>query len=172
MIDEATAKYMAEQKVFLTPTLVTYFELGAADGFLPPEMKVKNDAVLQAGFDSLKTASEAGVIMYYGTDLLGHVIAAQTRESTLRAKVLTPLQVLQSATTNATLMLGQTKFLGRIAEGFAADMVILNSNPLEDITILDAPTKHLLAVVKEGRVHVSRWSKLPTDTPPFLVQIE
>lgn len=71
--------------------------------------------------------------------------------------------VLQSATINAAHMLRQGNTLGRLKEGFAADLIILNANPLKDIEVLDRPEKHLLAVVKGGRVLDSRWSKLACE---------
>lgn len=63
-------------------------------------------------------------------------------------------------------MIGQEDFLGQIKPGFAADMLILNKNPLENIEIFDSPEKHLLAVIKDGRVYSSRWSKLAVDVKP------
>lgn len=60
-------------------------------------------------------------------------------------------------------MLRQEETLGRLKEGYCADFVILTANPLENIDILDQPEKYLLAVVKDGRVMESRWSKMPVD---------
>jgi imidazolonepropionase-like amidohydrolase len=60
-------------------------------------------------------------------------------------------------------MMRQEKFLGQIKQGFAADLLILNANPLEDISVLAQPEKNLLAVIKDGRVCTSRWSLLGQD---------
>lgn len=49
-------------------------------------------------------------------------------------------------------MLNQVGKLGTIAPGAWADLLVLNENPLEDITVLDRPEDHLLVIVKEGRV--------------------
>lgn len=49
-------------------------------------------------------------------------------------------------------MLNQSGKLGVIAPGAYADLLILASNPLEDITVLDRLEKYLDAVVKEGRL--------------------
>lgn len=173
MIDEATAKLMAEKDIFLTPTLITYAEMGSPEwpGYLPPESAAKNDAVLKAGINSLKIASEAGVTICFGTDLLGPLGAAQTKEFTIRSQVLSPLALLQTATVNPARMLKQEKRLGQIQPGFVADILILNKNPLKDIEVFDRSEEHLLAVMKGGRIWKSRWSKLPADTPaprPFI----
>lgn len=166
LLDESTAALMAEKGVFLTPTLITYSEMSSPEweGFLPPESAQKNKQVLEAGLKSLQIATAAGVTVCFGTDLLGPLGIAQTKEFALRAKVLTPLQVLQSATINPARLCRQEAFLGQIQPGFAADLLVLAQNPLHDISILDDPDRHLLAVIKEGYVYASRWSKLAEDT--------
>ncbi|KAK1070183.1 hypothetical protein LTR74_004335 [Friedmanniomyces endolithicus] len=168
LIDEPTAKLMAEKGVFLTPTLITYKTMASKEfgSFLPPSIAEKNMQVLMAGLKSVQIADQAGVTMCYGTDLLGPLQVKQTGEFALRKEAgLSALKILQSATVNAALRLRQEDKLGRLKEGYAADMVVLNANPLEDIEVLDRPQKHLLAVIKEGRVLESRWSRLPVDMP-------
>ncbi|KAG8156335.1 hypothetical protein KVR01_013787 [Diaporthe batatas] len=164
-IDEPTAKLMAEKGCFLTPTLVTYAEMASPKwkGYLPPESVSKNEAVLQAGLQALKTASDAGVTICYGTDLLGPLGTAQTYEFSLRSRVLSPLAVLQSATINPARLIKREKSLGQIKPGFEADILILDSNPLDDVTIFDDPEKNVLAVIKEGRIQKSRWEAFIED---------
>ena len=48
-------------------------------------------------------------------------------------------------------MLKQEKRLGVIAPGAIADILVLERNPLEDITVLDRPELYLKAVFKSGR---------------------
>ncbi|KAM3467618.1 hypothetical protein MY5147_008747 [Beauveria neobassiana] len=163
LIDEKTAQLMAEKGAFLTPTLITYATMGEYDGFLPPASAKKNKEVLDKGLQAIKIAAEAGVTICFGTDLLGELHFAQPREFGLRSQVQSALQILQSATINAARMLRQDSFLGQVSPDFAADLLILNKNPLEDITILDEPEKHVLATIKAGRVYASRWSKMATD---------
>lgn len=65
----------------------------------------------------------------------------ETSEFALRAGVLLPVKILQSATINAARMLRQEQFLGQIKPGFAADLLVLARNPLEDIRVLDDPDR-------------------------------
>ena len=60
---------------------------------------------------------------------------------------LTPLEALQSATLNVAKFLGKTESMGTVAPGKAADLVLLDANPLEDI----GNTKRIHAVVLRGR---------------------
>jgi imidazolonepropionase-like amidohydrolase len=165
LLDEDTARRMAEKGCFLTPTLVTYDQM-ASDrwkGYLPPASVAKNEQVLKSGLEAVRIAHAAGVTLCYGTDLLGPLSQAQTREFTLRAQVLPALAVLQTATINAARLLRTEGEMGQIRKGFLADMLLLASNPLDDVTILDRPEEKLLMVMKDGRVEKSRWKGVAED---------
>jgi imidazolonepropionase-like amidohydrolase len=174
LLDQDTARYMAERGIWLTPTLVTFEAMGSEkySSFLPPVNQQKNREVLARGLDSLRMAHAAGVKICHGSDLLGPLQAEQSQEFEIRARVLDSKAVLRGATTNAAEMLRQEDVLGQIKEGFAADLLILNENPLKNVAILAKPEKHILAVVKNGRVYTSRWSKLPVDVIKEEVMIE
>jgi imidazolonepropionase-like amidohydrolase len=162
LIDLETAKMMAELDVFLTPTLIAHV-MSKQLNFLPPDGAAKNDEVLEKGLRAMKMAVDAGVTVCYGSDLLGPMHFAQSKEFSVRSKVLTPLQILRSATVNAARLIMQEDRLGQIKEGFAADLVVLNENPLEDITVLDKVEEHMMGVIKDGRVYTSRWEALKVD---------
>jgi imidazolonepropionase-like amidohydrolase len=157
LLDAPTAKIMAEKGVFLTPTLVTYATMaeGPFANFLPAVLKAKNRNILESGYAALKFAKEAGVVICFGTDLLGPLGAFQSAEFSLRSKLLSPLEILQSATINPAKMMGLPKS-GQIREGFWADLIVLKSNPLVDITVLDRTKTELIAVFKEGRPYYSK----------------
>ncbi|KAE8374447.1 hypothetical protein BDV26DRAFT_284252 [Aspergillus bertholletiae] len=173
LLDEPTAVIMKENNVFLTPTLVTYATMDSAEfrDFLPSASAKKNREVLYKGLDALSLATKIGVDICFGTDLLGPLHCAQSKEFTIRSGVQTPLEILKSATVTPARMLRQEGFLGQVAPGFAADLLILNANPLEDITVFDRPDRHLLVTIKDGRVVASRWKQLTVETI-LLPQIE
>lgn len=174
LMDTATARLMADNGVYLTPTLVTYAAMADPKyaGFLPGANQAKNAEVLEKGLESVRLAHEAGVRMCLGSDLLSFLGAEQLGEFGLRARVLPGDEVLRHATVNPARMLGQEDRLGQVKEGFVADLLVLNRNPLEDVTIFEKPEKHLLGVIKEGRVYASRWSKLPVDVEPRKALLE
>ncbi|MCA1630325.1 MAG: amidohydrolase family protein [Acidobacteria bacterium] len=58
------------------------------------------------------------------------------------------LKVIQQATGNNARILGQEDKLGRVRPGFAADLLVVNGNPLENLKVL-YPTG--VDVVKDGR---------------------
>jgi imidazolonepropionase-like amidohydrolase len=157
LLDAPTAKVMAEKGVFLTPTLVTYATMvkGQFANFIPDALKAKNRSILESGFAALKIAKEAGIVICFGTDLLGPLGALQSMEFSLRSKLLSPLEIFQSATINPAKMMGLPKS-GQIRERFWADLIVLRSNPLVDITVLDRTETELMAVFKDGRPYYSK----------------
>ncbi|MBC8292506.1 MAG: amidohydrolase family protein [Proteobacteria bacterium] len=157
LIDADTARLMAEHGAFLVPTLVIYHaaaETGRQFGFPETSMR-KLDDVLQAGTRSLELAREAGVEMGFGTDLLGEVHDQQLREFSLRAEVLPPIEVLRSATTVNARILDREGELGVVAEGALADLLLVDGNPLDDLSLFADPSRVPL-VVKAGQVAVER----------------
>ncbi|KAK7225236.1 hypothetical protein V2G26_013239 [Clonostachys chloroleuca] len=172
-VDEETAKIMVEKGIYLTPTLISYNQMASEkwQGYLPPASQEKNTAVFKAGLTALKIAHDAGVKLCYGSDLLGPLGLAQTEEFKIRAQVLPPAAVLRSATIVPAEMMGVQDSLGQVKEGFIADLLVLDKNPLEDVTILDDTETNVFGVLKEGRVYKSRWQGLKED-PPIPIKIK
>ena len=61
---------------------------------------------------------------------------------------MTPMQALQAVTGNAATALGYASELGTIEVGKIADIVLLDADPLEDIS----NTLRIATVIQEGRV--------------------
>jgi imidazolonepropionase-like amidohydrolase len=158
LIDAPAARRAAEVGCVAVPTLVTYEALaqdGPSCGF-PLTSIAKIEAVRKAGLASLAILQDAGVAMAFGTDLLGPTHVRQCEEFAIRARVLPAAEILASATTIGAKLVGMEGRLGVIAEGAIADLLVVDGNPLEDITVLATPTKNLLLVMKEGFIHHRR----------------
>lgn len=81
---------------FLVPTIVTYWailEEGEADG-MPRALVDKVGDLVEAGLDAVRRATEAGVDIAYGSDLLGRSHVHQLKGIPLHAKVQPPADVL------------------------------------------------------------------------------
>ena len=155
LIDAHAARKAAEAGAVAVPTLVTYEAL-AQDGpslGLPAASIAKIDAVRKAGIESLSILREAGVAMAFGTDLLGETHRRQSEEFSIRARVLPAAEILASATTVAARLIGMEGQLGIVQPGAIADLLVVDGSPLEDITLLSDPGKHLRLVMKGGVVH-------------------
>jgi imidazolonepropionase-like amidohydrolase len=104
---------------------------------------------------NLKTLEDAGITIAAGTDAgnIGTIHGpALFREFQLMKEAgLSPMQILQCATANAAQLFGGETgaHLGRIEKGNYADLVILNSNPADDI----AHASDIQSVIKDGIVY-------------------
>lgn len=161
-IDRALAEEMAQKGIYLTPTLVTHdaMTIPPYDQFLNEDCAKKNASVLSSGLNAIKVASEAGVTVCFGSDLVAGMHKFQSKEFTLRSEILPALDILRSATINCAKMLRLENEIGQIKEGFFADLIVLEKNPLEDVKVLDDKA-NLLAVVNEGHVAFSHLDNLP-----------
>lgn len=158
LLDEKAARTMKEFGAFLVPTLATYAALGD-DSLrlgLPSSAMEKLQKVARQGVDAIRIAKAAGVPIAFGTDLLGDMHAHQSTEFALRLPAMTPVEVLQSATSVAAELIGQGGKLGVIAAGAAADLLVVDGDPSSNLAPLQAPEKGLLAVMKSGRFYKNR----------------
>jgi imidazolonepropionase-like amidohydrolase len=155
MIDETTAAFVAEKGAFTVPTMaimVGLLEEGASLG-LPAASLEKLKRFGDGAFATLDIMKRAGVRMGLGTDLLGSLHVRQSTEFTLRARILPAIDVLRSACAVNAELLGQTGKLGRICEGAAADILVVDGNPLEDISVLASNGDRLSIIMKDGAFH-------------------
>jgi imidazolonepropionase-like amidohydrolase len=63
-----------------------------------------------------------------------------------------PMEAILSATRHGGAIMGMASELGQIKEGFLADLLLVDGDPLADIRILQERTR-LLAIMKDGRFH-------------------
>jgi imidazolonepropionase-like amidohydrolase len=162
MIDPDTARLMADKGVFLTPTLAlhTFVTMPPYDRFETPEGLRKNAIVGDAGLKAIRYAEEAGVCVCYGTDTTGPTLVMQTYEFVVRSKLLPSPVVLRQATINGARQLGMEGKLGELVPGSFADLLFLNTNPLQDVASLDRTNENVMLIVKDGRIVKSRIRQL------------
>jgi imidazolonepropionase-like amidohydrolase len=153
LIDAETARHVAAHDAFVVPTLVTYEALereGLALG-MPAVSIAKLKDVRHAGLESLAHLKEAGVKIGFGTDLLGAMHVHQSREFAIRAAVLSPLEIIRSATVINAELLQMAGKLGVVAPGATADLLVVDGNPLKKLALLEGQGAHLKAIMKGGK---------------------
>jgi imidazolonepropionase-like amidohydrolase len=158
LIDDASARLMAEKGMFLIANLVTYFEMKkrAAEYGMTSEMLAKNDLVIDGALKSLETCKRHGIPVGFGTDLLGQLQVEQSQEFTLRARVVPSIDIIRSATTIGARILRMEGKLGCLKPGAFADMIVVDGNPLKDLTLLQGQGQHLGAIMKGGQFYKNR----------------
>jgi imidazolonepropionase-like amidohydrolase len=155
LIDSPTADYVAARGSFAVPTMAIIFALmeeGSQLGFPAASMQ-KLARVTDSALSSLQIMKRAGVKMGFGTDLLGALHVRQSTEFTLRSKVLPAIDVLRSACVVNAELLGQSGKLGCVREGAIADLLVLDGNPLEDMSVLASGGDQIPIIMKDGRFH-------------------
>jgi len=155
LIDRETAEFVAERGAFAVPTMATLAALaeeGEAMGFPAASME-KLRRIGGRAVAGLEIMHRAGVKMGFGTDLLGAQHVRQTTEFTLRAQALPAVDILRSACAINAELLNQTGRLGTIREGGLADILVVDGNPLDDISVLARDGAGLAVIMKDGRLH-------------------
>jgi imidazolonepropionase-like amidohydrolase len=154
LIDDDTASFVAERGAYIVPTMVVIFtlvEMGKELGF-PAVSQGKAEYAYKQALSGMDKMRSAGVKVGFGTDLLGSTYVHECREFTIRRDVFTPLELLRQATSiNAEMMMQQGK-LGCIAPGAHADLLVVDGDPLQDISLLAADGRKLRVIVRGGEL--------------------
>lgn len=157
LLDEKTARLMYEKGVYLVPTMVVYHaiaQIGKEEGF-PAESLAKLSEVIENAIRSVEIARRENVKIGFGTDLLGpKAQAMQSEEFNIRKRGSeTAHQIICSATAiNAEILQHENK-LGIIKPNAFADLIAVNGNPLNDISLLSGQGENLSFIMKAGKIY-------------------
>ena len=158
LIDEPTAKLMAEKGMFMVANLVTYYAMRerAAEFGMSSDSLYKNDLVIDGGLKSLEICRRAGVPVGYGTDLLGALQMEESREFILRSEVLSPIEIIRQATTIGARIVRQEGKIGTLKAGAFADLLLVDGDPIKNLGLFQEQGKHLAAIMKGGKFHKNK----------------
>lgn len=159
LLDRATVEMIVEKDAWwcLQPFLVD--EGSSSDA--PSETQTKLEQVSEGTDRAYALAKELGAKVAWGTDLLFDPAQAATQGMQLARMVrwYTPAEVLSMATlSNAALVAlsgPRNPYPGRlgvIEEGAYADLLLIDGNPLDDITFLTRPEASMLVIMKAGQI--------------------
>ncbi len=139
-IDDEGIKLMKERGTYLVPTLYltewfleNYQKLG-----LPAPIIAKAQVVMPAMKKNLGHAIKQGVPVAFGTDSAVYPHGLNAREFAVYVRLgMTPLQAIQTATVNASKLLGWEDRVGAIEAGKFADLIGVDGDPAKDVTELE-----------------------------------
>ena len=155
LLDEAAAAAMAVAGAFFVPTMSTYEIIPRmADRLGIPAVYV--DKIVQCrdqSMNALRIASKAGVKIASGSDLLGPMQVYKAVELELKAKVLSPMGAIVAATRTNAELLHREEDLGTVAPGKLADLIVVDGDPLKDISLFQRYQEKIPLIVKGGVVY-------------------
>jgi len=146
---------MAERGIFLVPTLKVGWDVILSENLqIPAWIREKNKATQGEAALSLKMAYEAGVPVAMGSDA-GTPLNFHGENGLeiywMAEAGVKPMDAIVAATGNAARALSWEAWLGTLETGKVADLIVIDSNPLDDLRIL-ADKNHLQFVMKNGEV--------------------
>jgi imidazolonepropionase-like amidohydrolase len=144
---------MVEKGIFFVPTLTVYVFHREVS---PPHVRARGQALYTHHIESIQRTLAAGGKIVAGTDAGGHEhgINAQELQYLVEAG-LSPMQALQAGTLWAAECLGYERDIGTLEVGKWGDLVVVDGNPLQNITILQHVARIKL-VLKGGVVVADR----------------
>ena len=122
-------------------------DVGVKQGW-PAEYLRKNIETTDVQRRGFAAAVKAGVKLTFGTDAGVYMYGLGGRQFAYMVRYgMTPMQAIQSATSEAARALGKEGQVGSLAPGAYGDLIAVKGDPLTDIRVLE----HVEGVIKEGR---------------------
>ena len=151
-MDEEAMNLMKEHNTYYVPTIMAgkfVAEKAKIDGYFPDLVRPKAKEIGPLIQDTFKKAHNAGVNIAFGTDsgVSAHGDNAQEFGFMVEAG-MSEADALLSATKHAAAMLKIDDQLGSVESGKLADIIAVNGNPIEDISVMESVT----FVMKDGKV--------------------
>ena len=152
LINAEAAAAMAGKGMFLIANLIAYYAMKErAESFgMSADMLEKNDVVIEGGLRSLEICKAAGVPVAYGSDLLGQLRVDQSREFVIRSEVLPAMDIIRSATLVGAQVVKREGELGCLRPGAYADLILVEDDPLKDLSLLGDQGAHIPLIMKDG----------------------
>jgi imidazolonepropionase-like amidohydrolase len=154
------SEYIDDEIIALAKQHGTYLDMdiydeeciqaGAKTGQTPADFLEHDAGLARVQRENFGKAVRAGVKMSFGTDLGVCPYGTSGKQLAFMVKYgMTPMQAIQSATTNAADLLGHSSEIGSIKAGKFADLIAVSGDPIKDISILE----NVAFVMKEGKVY-------------------
>lgn len=155
-LDEEAIELMLMKNIYLVPTLGMYwaFVKNGAQVGIPDAVIEGHKRTHEHHVRSIHMAMEAGVPIVAGSDAgMAHFPQGGVREE-IESFVqigMDKMEAVKTATSNAARCLNIEDKVGSLEEGKQADILILNENPLDDISLIKKE-ENVMSVIKEGEV--------------------
>ena len=151
-LDDESIKLFKRTGAYLVPTLLPGHKVPATmegNPFFTEAIKAKARSASAGSKASFRKAYEGGVRIAFGTDSGVTRHGANAEEfAVMVAAGMSEMDAIQSATVAAAQLIEMSDELGTIEPGKLADMIAVDSSPLDDISVLE----NVSAVIKDGKL--------------------
>ena len=155
-VSEETVALMKRRGAFLDPTFISLVQRveSAPQTGLSKSIVDNLQATVSKGHQVYRWAKRHEVPIGFGTDLWGpEAQKSQLREFEMRTDLDDPASIVRSATRINADLLKQSGNLGVIAPGAYADLLVVEGDPLRDVTVMTDPQKNLKLIMKDGVIY-------------------
>lgn len=174
-LDEEALDLMVKHGTYMVPTLTLGSERtlnGCRQaGIYKPSVLDQLERIGAGARESFRKAHHAGVKIATGSDIYRSMrdqYGKNAHELELMVECgMTPMEAIVASTRVASEALGCSDRLGTLETGKLADLLVIDGNPLQDITLLQDHSKILL-VMKDGKIEIDRRSSIASkDASPM-----
>src|ERR1700687_4438647 len=158
LMDDAAIATLKKNGTYLVPTLFLgeYMEKNMDRSDIPEFSKQKMRDVIAAMRKNTGKAFAAGVKVAFGTDAAVYPHGLNAGEFHVYVSLgMTPLAAIQTATVNASGLLGPKYLVGSLEQGRWADLIAVDGDPTKDVTVLE----HVKFVMKGGAVYKNEYTR-------------
>ena len=171
LLDQPTLDLLAERGLFYDPNIylivANYLEnkdryLGIGNYTEEGFRLMESNAAGRMGVFGQALRTE-GLRVVFGTDAVAGAHGQNIREAIARVEQggQAPADLIVSMTSLAAASLGLGEEIGTLAEGYAADLVVVDGNPTEDVRALG----DVRLVMRAGRIHRPDDGGIPSEAP-------
>jgi imidazolonepropionase-like amidohydrolase len=159
LMDETSARMMAEKNIWLSTQ--PFVDLGGA-AMLSPAQQAQMRRIIEGTGSMYGFVKKFKIKTGFGTDILfSKALAERQRQGVVDlTRWFTPAEALIMATsTNGELLAlsgprnPYPGKLGVVEEGALADLLLVDGNPLQDISLVADPANKFLVIMKDGVIY-------------------
>ena len=160
LLDEATVRLIAERDLWWS---LQPFIDDQPSPYAEGSMNRRKQLAMYAGTDrAYRLAKQFGIKTAWGTDILFNAENAKRQGAKLAAMTrwYTPAEALRMATADNAQLLARSGprspyegKLGVVEEGALADLLLVDGNPLEDLSLVADPANKFLVIMKDGWIY-------------------
>ena len=161
LIDDETARLCADKGIVIS-TQVKVFRVGDEVEGYSDENRRKMREVLAGQDNLIRLIKKYKLKTGFGTDFVFGAYPRIAEEFTARTDYWTPAEILKQATSESAEIVRMAGKLnrygnfGEIREGWLADLLLIEGDPFEDISILENADRTLAVIMKGGEIVKNR----------------